>query len=254
MATQSSRSYTIAVRALLWARSGGLCGFPDCRVKCVEEANENEPAAIIGHIAHIEANSDIGPRANPALSPQERNSYPNLILLCPTHHAVVDAHDSTYTVEMLRTWKADQEARYDDFLSQAMPNITFSELETITQALVNGEQPPITSITVIPPREKMERNGLTERSSRLFNLGLVQIQQVRKFVETMGSLDRTFVGRLTTGFIDQYQHNREEGLQGDSLFAAMFRFSTQGRTELIHQSAGLAVLIYLFERCEVFEQ
>lgn len=171
-----------------------------------------------------------------------------------THHVLVDAQDSTHTVDLLRTWKADQEARYSDFLAQAMPNITYAALETVTQALVNGEQLPPSPIIVIPPRDKMERNGLTEQSSRLFNMGLLQIQQVRNYVETMGSLDRTFVGRLTSGFVGEYQQNRQAGLQGDSLFAAMFRFSTQGRIEFSYQSAGLAVLVYLFERCEVFEQ
>ena len=60
--------------------------------------------------------------------------------------------------------------------------------------------------------------------------------------------------RLTSGFITEYQQQTQAGLQGDALFAAMFRFSVQGRTDFQHQSAGLAVLSYLFERCEVFEQ
>ena len=254
MSTEGNRYYTPADRALLWAVSGSLCCFPDCGVKCVEQANDNDRSVIIGHIAHIEANSDSGPRANPNLSQQERNSYENLILLCPTHHVLVDAQASTYTVEMLRTLKTAQEARYNDFLAQAMPNITFTELETITNVLVNGNQPQLFPITVIPPQDKIVRNGLTEQSSQLFNMGLLQIQQVTDFVKRMGSLDRTFVGRLTSGFIGEYQQQRQAGLQGDSLFAAMFRFSTQGRTEFHYQSAGLAVLVYLFECCEVFEQ
>ena len=254
MSTQGSRNYTRADRALLWAHSGALCGYPECRVICVLQANDNDPSAVIEQIAHIEANSHSGPRANPNLSQQERNSYENLILLCPTHHVLVDAQASTYTVEMLRTWKAAQETRYHGFLAQAMPDITFTALEQITNVLVNGEQLPLSPITVIPPQEKIVRNGLTERSSRLFNMGLLQIQQVQDYVETTGSRDRTFVMRLTSGFIGEYQQQRQAGLQGDALFAAMFRFSTQGRTEFQYQSAGLAVLVYLFERCEVFEQ
>ena len=254
MSTQGRRSYTTADRALLWANSGGLCAFPDCRVRCIEEANDNDSSAVIGIIAHIVAHSDIGPRANPALPPSQRNMYSNLVILCPTHHRLVDAQDSTYTIEMLQTWKAEQEARYRDFLAQAMPHITFHELETVTQALVNGDPTPLSPIAVMPPQDKMERNGLTRQSSRLFSTGLVQVQQVQNFVETMGSLDRTFVSRLTSGFINEYRQYRQAGLQGDSLFAAMFDFSTQGRTEYSHQSAGLTVLVYLFERCEVFDR
>ena len=254
MSTEGSRNYTRADRALLWAHSGGLCGFPECRVICVLPANDNDPSATIGQIAHIEANSDSGPRANPNLPHQDRNLYENLILLCATHHTLVDAQANTYTVEMLRTWKTAQEARYSDFLAQAMPNITFTELEAITNVLVNGEQLPLSPITVIPPPDKIARNGLTGQSILWFNMGLLQIQQVKNYVETTGSIDRTFVRRLTSGFIGEYQQQRQAGLQGDALFAAMFRFSVQGRTEFQYQSAGLAVLVYLFERCEVFEQ
>ena len=254
MSTEGSRNYTRADRNLLWAHSGGLCGFPECRVICVLQANDNDPSATIGQIAHIEANSDSGPRANPNLPHQDRNLYENLILLCPTHHVLVDAQASTYTIEMLRTWKTAQKARYYDVLTQAMPEITFAELEAITNVLVNGEQLPLSPFTVIPPQDKIIRNGLTEQSSRLFKTGLLQIQQVQDYVESTGSRDRTFVGRLTSGFIGEYQQQRQAGLQGDALFAAMFRFSAQGRTEFQYQSAGLAVLVYLFERCEVFEQ
>ena len=254
MSTQGRRYYTPADLALLWSRSGGLCGFSECPVICVEPANDNDLSARVGRIAHIEGNSDRGPRANPNLSQQERNLYANLILLCATHHALVDAQANTYTVEMLRTWKTAQEARYSDFLAQAMPDITFAELVAITNVLVNGEQLPPSPITVIPPQDKIARNGLTGQSILWFNMGLLQIQQVEDYVETTGSFDRTFVGRLTSGFIGEYQQQRQAGLQGDALFAAMFRFSTQGRTEFQYQSAGLAVLVYLFERCEVFEQ
>ena len=155
---------------------------------------------------------------------------------------------------MLRTWKTAQEARHDTFLAHAMPNITFAELEAITNVLVTGAQLPLSPFTVIPPQDKIARNGLTGQSTLWFNMGMLQIQQVEDYVVTTGSVDRTFVARLTSGFIGEYQQQRLAGLQGDALFAAMFQFSTQRRTEFQYQCAGLAVLVYLFERCEVFEQ
>ena len=209
---------------------------------------------MIGEIAHIEANSDDGPRANPHLSELQRNAYENLILLCPTHHEIVDARESTYTVEVLRGWKADREAKVLDFLAREMQSITFAELETITQALVNNGQMDSDSMSVIPPRQKMDRNGLTARTGTLLNIGLVQSKQVQHFVETMSGIDGTFIGRLISGFVNEYQRNTQGGLRADPLFEAMRRFSAQGRSDIRYQSAGLAVLVYLFERCEVFEQ
>ena len=254
MSRLSNRSIRWADRALIWSRSGGVCCFPECNVMCVEEANNINPSAIIGQIAHIHSKSNAGPRANPFLCDQQRDAYPNLILLCPTHHRLVDARENSYTVDELRRWKTESETRFRDYLAQEMVSVTFAELETITQALVNSGPTPSSSISVIPPQEKMTRNGLTEATGHLFSIGLIHSSQVQLFVETMSGLDSTFIGRLTSGFVNEYQRNVQNGLDGDSLFEAMRLFSAQRRSNIRHQCAGLAVLIYLFERCEVFEQ
>lgn len=254
MSSQIRRSYTNADRALLWSRSGGFCCFPECEMNCVQAALDDDPSLIIGQIAHIEAKSDGGPRSNPALLDASRDSYENLILLCPTHHRLVDGQENTYTAEMLRSWKTDQELRFQGFLAQGIATITFAELEVITQALANDGQSSASQMTVTAPEEKMARNRLTDRSRDLFSIGLLQIKQVQEFVETMGALDRTFVSRLTSGFLSAYQASLQAGLDGDALFEEMRLFSAQGRTDLRFQCAGLAVLVYLFERCEVFEQ
>ncbi len=254
MSSNSRRSYSTADRALLWSRSGGVCCFPDCQVKCVEEADNETPSVVIGQIAHIEAKSDNGPRANPALSEQQRDQYPNLILLCPTHHRLVDARESTYTSELLLSWKADRERIFQGFLAQEMGNVSFAELETITQALVNSDMSQPSPITVVPPREKMAKNGLTERTGDLVKVGLLKASLVQDYLEGISAIDRTFTGRLTSRFINEYQRQRTAGIEGDSLFEGMRHFSVQGRSDIRYQCAGLAVLVYLFERCEVFEQ
>ena len=251
--SSSSRYIRVADRALLWSYSSGLCYFPGCDFVCVREANETEPSAVIGVIGHIEAHGDAGPRANPNLTDEERRSYPNLILLCPNHHEIVDTYEHTYTVEVLRRWKSDIEGRYNESLAQGMGHVTFAELEVITQALVSSGIAQDPTFTVIPPSEKMALNGLSEQTSFYMNLGLLQARQVQEYVESTSTVDRTFVNRLTTGFINEYQERRNDGYEGDSLFEALRMFSAQGRLDVRNQCAGLAVLVYLFERCEVFE-
>jgi hypothetical protein len=54
----------------------------------------NEPAAVVGQTAHIVAHGDQGPRADPSYPSERRNLAENLVLLCPTHHVLVDAQDS----------------------------------------------------------------------------------------------------------------------------------------------------------------
>jgi hypothetical protein len=253
-AHERSNYIRAADRALLWWHSGGMCCFPDCAVICVIEATATSPSAIIGQIAHIKARSDAGPRADPSLSDRERNAYSNLILFCPTHHTLVDVRPNNYTADTLGEWKTNREAMTLRDMAQAMPAITFVELEVVTQALVGNATAQPDSISLVPPRDKMAKNGLTTQTDTLFKLGLVQSTQVRQFVEHMTNVDSGFVSRLTSGFVNEYERQRGEGLEGDELFAALQRFAAQERYQAQYQCAGLAVLVYLFERCEVFEQ
>ena len=57
--------------------------------------------------------------------------------------------------------------------------------------------------------------------------------------------------RLKAGFVSEYKRLLEGGLKGDLLFMSLVRFAA-GRSG--NESAGLVVLVYLFESCEVFEK
>jgi hypothetical protein len=89
----------------LFALSGNRCAFPGCNVDIVQGK------AIAGNICHIKAAQPGGPRYDPEQTSAERHDYANLILLCPTHHSVVDNDLEAYTVDRLSKMKADHERR-----------------------------------------------------------------------------------------------------------------------------------------------
>jgi hypothetical protein len=93
-------------RKKLWARSGNICSFPDCDTELVPEKWANR---VIGEEAHIKGERPTAPRYDPQQSPEERSSYENRILLCPTHHTEIDAGPETWTVERLLEMKANHE-------------------------------------------------------------------------------------------------------------------------------------------------
>ena len=49
-------------RKLLWARSGNICAFPECRVEITQDFEDD--SAIIGEEAHIVAYENDGPRGD----------------------------------------------------------------------------------------------------------------------------------------------------------------------------------------------
>lgn len=64
MAQKSGRSYSERTLKILWGRAAGRCAVPTCRIELFVDPTTHDPMVIIGEIAHIEASSDQGPRAN----------------------------------------------------------------------------------------------------------------------------------------------------------------------------------------------
>lgn len=113
----------------LWARSYNTCAFPGCNQFLVEPL-ESDPAdsGTYGEVAHIVPQSDGGPRSPHSLTQEDaerwkplidnRDEFANLILLCGTHHTVVDADEVTYSIAALVEMKSDHERLYQQRVSR----------------------------------------------------------------------------------------------------------------------------------------
>ena len=80
------------------------------------------------------------------------------------------------------------------------------------------------------------------------------MKQVGDFSSKIPDID--FGEHLKEGFVSKiYQRLKNvEKLSGDMLFNALFEFATKGCNDFKQRAAGLSVLVYLFEKCEVFEK
>lgn len=112
-------SISVLNRKILWGRSGNRCSFPGCNLE-LDIASEGKHT-VIGEECHIEAQSPGGPRYNPDLS--DVDGHENLILLCPSHHKIIDSNPEEYTVEKLKKMKADHENRVSGLLSSDRKHI-----------------------------------------------------------------------------------------------------------------------------------
>jgi hypothetical protein len=65
---------------------------------------------LTGEVCHIKGVRPGSARYDPDQSDVERHAYANLILMCPTHHTVIDDDEEAYTVERLCKIKAGHEA------------------------------------------------------------------------------------------------------------------------------------------------
>lgn len=96
---------------LLWSNAAGRCSFSSCGEKLtVAEAAGYAPYTL-GEMAHIKGNKPGSNRYDENQTDKERDSYENLILLCPTHHTLIDKaeNEEHYRIEMLHEMKVEHE-------------------------------------------------------------------------------------------------------------------------------------------------
>lgn len=97
---------------LLWSNAAGRCSFADCNEKLtVQQAADSAPYTL-GEMAHIKGKNKGSNRYDETQTDKQRDSYENLILLCPNHHTLIDKpeNEGIYSVDVLMKMKNDHEA------------------------------------------------------------------------------------------------------------------------------------------------
>lgn len=91
----------------LFAYSGNVCAFRDAQTPaCEERLTDPGWKSVKGRICHIAGRRPESARYFAAMTDEERAHFDNLILLCPTHHVLVDdLQPDRFTIEILQEMK-----------------------------------------------------------------------------------------------------------------------------------------------------
>lgn len=231
--------------------------MPDCGREFLSQSDSGDPVNV-GEAAHIVGEKQGSARYDSNMPRERRNHCDNLIYLCANCHRKIDAPGSgerDYPVEHLVRIKNEHEKKVDETRLEGFANVGFPELEEVTQWISRvSSQPEEISFSLVPIESKLKKNDLSGKSRRIVTMGLSVAQEVRDFVESATQTDRHFPERLKTGFLVEYYRLRDEGHVGDDLFELMCGFAQRGFREASKRAASQAVLVYLFEACEVFEK
>lgn len=106
------------VKKTLCERVNGKCSNPSCGKETLGPHSNSQKRISIGQAAHITAASEGGPRYDPYMTPEERKSIDNGIWLCDSCAKLIDSDEELYTVEMLKEWKKEAEAKQRDIINQ----------------------------------------------------------------------------------------------------------------------------------------
>ena len=116
--------FSAKTKRILAARVGYRCSNPSCKViSTIGPGDGPDEVVILGEAAHIVGaiqggKDSLSPRADRRKDPDYIKSVDNGIWLCRNCHKLVDARDSTYTVETLRDWKNEAERRQAKLLEE----------------------------------------------------------------------------------------------------------------------------------------
>jgi hypothetical protein len=100
---------------LLWGRAANRCAI--CKVELSEDAKSVTSSFNLGEQAHIVGEKESAARGKSPFSEAERNCYHNIILLCPTHHTLIDSNESDWPIEVLHRKKTEHELWVRETLS-----------------------------------------------------------------------------------------------------------------------------------------
>ncbi|WP_424945892.1 HNH endonuclease [Candidatus Spongiihabitans sp.] len=114
---------------LLWSNAAGRCSFTDCNERLTVKQAAHSAPHTLGEMAHIMGKRKGSNRYNVAQTDKQRDSYENLILLCPTHHTLIDKpeNERTYSVNLLTKTKSDHEAS----ISRRLDAVEIADVDTL---------------------------------------------------------------------------------------------------------------------------
>lgn len=118
---------------LLWGRSGNRCSI--CKRVLSQDKDSLSASFTLGEQAHIVGERLGAARGTSNLTESERNSYHNLILLCPTHHTEIDKNESDWTVERLHYQKSRHELWVNETLSETTDSYKLAEQAAVTNII-----------------------------------------------------------------------------------------------------------------------
>ncbi|CAN5501660.1 hypothetical protein BH09SUM1_BH09SUM1_01120 [soil metagenome] len=245
----------------LWAKAKGMCCHPRCRAQgdlLLEATKAGDKNAVIGEMAHIVAYSDVGPRGDASVPEEQRNLYPNLILLCPNHHTTVDKQPNITPSALMKEWKSEWERMVDIAVKRTVQTVPYAELKLVADYLVQQTQRAEASAPedlTLPTgiRTKLLKNQLTEEVELIIAVAQSRHRDVKHFVEHQEKLMATYPDLLRKGLAREFDRLTVLGFVGDDLYYALRDFAAGNTRSDLRLSAASVVISYFFVICEVFE-
>lgn len=233
--------------------SGGQCAI--CKKKLHIRQGDNS-VANIGVMAHIYGEKPGAARYNKDMTDAERQSYDNLIYVCPSCHTKIDSDVTTYTVEKLQKLKAEHIKNAINDLEALVDKVTCAELDIIIKCITNPNEQNNSreDYKIITPQEKIDKNSLSLGTAQCITMGLANSNLIRNYINQITNINISFEQNLRNAFINKYLELKKQNLSGDDIFTSLWDFAKSNYDTNIVSAAALSVVSYFFLECDIFEK
>ena len=142
------------------------------------------------------------------------------------------------------------------YLCLGKDNVGFAELEVVIKGIVGKNQRTEggSDLQITPPIDKMNKNNFNAHTQEKIAIGLIKAPEVSKFLNSMSGIDMNFSERLKNVIFEKYQSLKDGGVENNEIFNELEDFCTIGEYQINYKAAGLSVLVYFFQSCEIFEK
>lgn len=232
----------------LHTKSGNRCAI--CK-KILVNGISNDTACV-GENAHIYGEKAGSARYDKNKPIEYVNSYENLIYACASCHKIIDTEIDNFPPERLLNIKKDHEEWVNAQLEEASNTYTFAELEVLAKYLMaTSETSSSSDFNVTKINDKINKNSLKDFKKEI-NIGLIQVITIEDYLSRHP--DIKFAQRLNGFMSDKYKELKKICEDTNEIFIKMWDIVSGNSKEFSYKAAGLGILVYFFEKCEVFEK
>lgn len=196
---------TDKTRKWLWGRSGNQCAYCGCAL--IMEGTLGADASVVGDECHIIPRSGEGPRADSSFPSEKLDDYSNLILLCKTHHKMVDDRSGEFPVDVLKKLKKRHEEKISKLLTSASTRgAPLGPPSGYLKRIENGKE--ILNIVIGAYAYEFDNDEVKSEEEANYIGGFLQmIQDWGEIGEDIGSADRVSAAFQLTGDIKELNDN-----------------------------------------------
>lgn len=245
-----ARTLDTKSKIALSLKNGNICPMPKCEnILVVEDFSK---PTIITEFAHIIAYSPDGPRGNPDISMKQLNSLDNFIIVCRNCHKIIDSNPDDFPiVELIKIKKLHEKIMGNRFTKE-VTELTFNELEEVLKHLDLNKKSVSSDFKSLKINDKINKNEFSEIVSDIILKSYSQIEIVTKYLKDHAIID--LGDRIRDRFVTEYNQITTKSQNSDDVFFELWAFACYNSSTESFRKAGIALLVYFFESCEVFKK